>query len=76
MPDLFFSQLLSRCGQIDFKSCAMSFFTIDIDDSAVVFDDTICAGKAEARSAADCFGGKKGLENSFPGGFVHANSGV
>ena len=76
MPDLFLDQLLSRGRQIDFKSRTVPFLTVDIDDAAVIFDNTICAGKAQAGSAANGLGGKKGFKYSLLGCFVHTDASV
>ena len=62
--------------QINFKGRSLAWFTADINQSVILFDDTIDRRQAQAGAFANLFGGEKRFENMGQNILVHTMTSI
>ena len=62
--------------QVDIESGAVTEFTVNPDDAAVIFNDAICRRKSQAGAFTDLFCCEKRLENSLDDVIADSDTGI
>ncbi len=72
----FFHGRLFRCGQVNVEGGALSFFSGDIDEATVVFDDAVDRCKTQPRAFSHVLCREKGDEDLLTGRGIHTHPGI